>query len=308
MNRSWHILGAGAIGSLFAAKLQNAGEQVVLLDHHQTPESGRRSLTGEPPVGNFQFPVSLTTDTQPIDHLLVTTKSYAVIPALRSVTHRLSSGAQLVVMVNGMGIAEQCKALLPAFSLVLGSTTEGAFRENKHTIVHAGTGITHLGDYRTTPGVSRSHEQAAHPGWFAPWRSTGACEWDSNINDRLWLKLAINAAINPLTALHQCKNGELVRQPAYLAQVMSLCDEIQAVALAAGNTAWAKDLPARVIEVIERTANNRSSMLQDILAGRPTEINDITGWRVKRESALSVAKPTHSELLAKFSETYPNQG
>ena len=111
----------------------------------------------------------------------------------------------------------------------------------------------------------------------------------------LWRKLAINAAINPLTALLRCTNGELAGDPAD--RVRRLCTEISAVARAAGMGRAVESLENVVFEVIHNTADNRSSMLQDVEAGRPTEIDYITGWLVEQANRLGMDVPANAALL-----------
>jgi 2-dehydropantoate 2-reductase len=119
--------------------------------------------------------------------------------------------------------------------------------------------------------------------------------WDPAIGQSLWLKLAINCAINPLTALHRCRNGELAG-PALAPLLATLCEEIMQVSAAAGFGAVTGDLPAQVAAVVHATANNRSSMLQDVLAGRGTEIDYITGYLLGVASHHGIAVPENESL------------
>ncbi len=288
MTERWQVLGPGAIGSLFAAYLQRGGSHVVLLDHRNGEDTRRGvAIDGLEPTGHFEFPVSPVGAQQPITHLLVTTKAYTVLPAMQSVAHRLIEDSQVVVMVNGMGLDEAIRKAFPDLALAMGTTTEGAYRREDSTLCHAGSGSTRVG--RTdTPGVE--------PDWFDAFsRSVPDCRWEPDMGECLWRKLAINAAINPLTAVLGCNNGVLAGEPA--ARVRSLCSEITAVAEAAGMAHAVNDLEATVFEVIHSTASNRSSMLQDVEAGRPTEIDFITGWLVRQANHYGVATPQNAELL-----------
>jgi 2-dehydropantoate 2-reductase len=113
----------------------------------------------------------------------------------------------------------------------------------------------------------------------------------------LWTKLAVNAAINPLSAILGLPNGELLRLPGARAQLIAAAAEVGVVAQAAG-IALPVDPVARALQVAEATAPNRSSMLQDVEAGRRTEIEAITGAVVARAEALGVPVPVNRELLA----------
>ena len=120
--------------------------------------------------------------------------------------------------------------------------------------------------------------------------------WDPEIDQALWLKLAINCAINPLTALHGCLNGELA-QAGLSARVTTLCDEIIEISTAAGYAEVTADLHHQVARVIAATAANRSSMLQDVAAGRRTEIDYITGYLLRAAHRHGVAAPHNEALL-----------
>ena len=282
----WHVLGAGSVGSLFAAYLQRAGAGVTLLPR-QSADQGKRIIDNGPARGQYTFDRSAPCDQQPIELLLVTTKAYDVTEALQSVKHRLQHDCAIVLLVNGMGLqAELATVNLPG-KLYIATTTEGAYRESGGRLTHAGTGSTRVGRQGEAP-----------PGWFTLWQEAITdCHWDTDIESALWLKLAINCAINPLTALHNCYNGELGEAPALRAKVSELCAEIATVARAAGYDQLANGLEDQVFAVIRGTANNRSSMLQDLRAGRRTEIDYLTGYLVRLADELDIPVPMNLELL-----------
>lgn len=97
--------------------------------------------------------------------------------------------------------------------------------------------------------------------------------WHDTIRPQLWRKLAVNCVINPLTALWNCPNGELKNHPQ---EIATLCAEVASVIEREGLHTSAEDLRYYVEQVIESTAENISSMLQDIRALRHTEIDYIT--------------------------------
>ncbi len=264
----WHVLGAGAIGCLFASTLQRAGNTTTLL-LRQTSTAASTSVKVERDAvsSSVELPVSTASDQDHISHLLVTTKAQDVCGAVLSVAHRLDSSSQVLLLANGLGFAGELRSTLPTPEYFYGTTTEGAYRLGDRHIRHAGRGLTRIGH----PACKTP------PEWFKEWaEAVQPSLWDPEIDEALWLKLAINCAINPLTALHHCSNGELAAAP-IATQVDQLCTEIMAVSAAAGFAAVTADLPVQVAAVIRTTANNRSSMLQDVLAGRRTEIEYITG-------------------------------
>ena len=285
----WHILGAGAIGCLFAAKLQRGGVPVTLL--LRTSPAAATLPVVVASGGNsseLALPAAGVGDRGYIAQLLVTTKAPDVVTAVMSVSDRLDRNSRVVLLANGMGFAAELQRQLPGMDIYSGTTTEGAYRIGPQRVCHAGHGRTLVGQ----PGLTQP------PDWFAPWaEALGECCWEPNIEQALWEKLAVNCAINPLTALHRCNNGELLRNENLADEVDRLCGEISRVSDAAGFTAVSQALRGTVNRVITATADNRSSMLQDVLAGRPTEIDYITGHLVATARRYGVPVPCNEELL-----------
>src|SRR3990172_8290732 len=125
----------------------------------------------------------------------------------------------------------------------------------------------------------------------------------------VWGKLAINAGINPLTALLEVPNGELLVRPGARQLMRAAAQETAAVAAARGLQLPYPDVAARVEEVAQRTASNVSSMLQDIRRGAPTEIDAISGAVVRegeRHGALTPLNWTLWNLVrAKVNGSWP---
>ncbi|TCO76174.1 ketopantoate reductase family protein [Chromatocurvus halotolerans] len=283
--RDWHILGAGAIGTLFAHRLANAGCRVVLLSRGDA--EARRTLTLDSGglTRQHTFPMSPPGDPTPIPRLLVSTKAAAVDPAIHSICHRLQAHSTVLVLANGMGFASDLPLGLTAFR---GTTTDGAWRHPAGHTVQAGSGTTRIG----LPGVAM-----APPDWFRDsWGRLRDCQWDNAVETTLWRKLAINCVINPLTAAYRCRNGELA-SATYRPLLTTLCSEVSAACRAAGRDSVASSLREDVLAVIHSTAQNRSSMLQDVLGGRPTEIDFINGYLIGHPAVTGLELPLNRRLI-----------
>ncbi|WP_170287280.1 2-dehydropantoate 2-reductase [Halioglobus maricola] len=288
MPTSWHILGAGAIGCLFADALTAQGITTTLVLRDCAASAPLLTLERDGKTYNRQLASTPASAADQISRLLVTTKAYDVVSAIGSVRHRLALGADVVLLVNGLGYADQVAQIAPDITLYSATTTEGVFRRGPWDFCHAGQGVTLVG----------AMTASAPADWFTPWQNLGLkCRWTESIEPALWHKLAINCAINPLTAIHRCQNGALATRPELAAQVRQLCSEIARVSAAAGFESTANNIEHDAFTVIENTAENRSSMLQDTLADRPTEIDFITGHLVARADQLGVAAPLNSKLL-----------
>ena len=119
------------------------------------------------------------------------------------------------------------------------------------------------------------------------------------MTERLIEKVAINCCINPLTAVHRVKNGELISET-HGEQVTTVISEVSSVLDDLGYTTLSIELGQRVYEVMTDTAENRSSMLNDVMAGRRTEADAIVGWllrQTKRELPALTALATQLRAL-----------
>lgn len=279
------------MGCLFASQLASSGCGVTLL---LRTKPGKR--TGAIVVDNDgaskRVPVNLCQASQAaeIGHLLITTKAQNVVEAIESIAHRLGKNVPILLATNGMGYLDSVRSVLPDNPVYCCTTTEGAYRLGPLHICHAGRGQTYIG----------SPENWPQPQWLEDWQQSSLnTQWETRINHALWHKLAINCAINPLTALHGCLNGELARDETLMRGVSKLCDEIADVSLAAGFSNTAKTVHSDVAAVIAGTADNRSSMLQDVTAGRETEIEYITGHLLRIAQSVGLETPLNRQLFEK---------
>lgn len=268
---TWHILGAGSLGSLWAARLSRAGLPVrLILRNRQRLEAYRQAggltLIEARQAQQHAIPAELPQAHTPIHRLLLACKAYDAQQAVASIARRLAPGAELLLLQNGLGSQEAVARTLPAQRCLFVSSTEGAFRPADFQVVFAGQGQNWLGD---------PHDPQP-PAWLSELQHAGiAHQWSPDILARLWRKLALNCAINPLTVLYDCRNGELA---AHSLEVASLCSELVALLQGCGQAAAAEHLHEDVLRVIDATAANYSSMHQDVAQGRRTELSYLLGY------------------------------
>ncbi len=293
----WYILGAGSIGCLWGAHLAAAGKPVTLLLRDARTARELREAGGielEEAGSTRQIPVAgevASADGDPLYQVLVTVKAHHTIDALESLGQRIGADTRLVLLQNGMGVAEKILAGWPDMAVLVGSTTEGVWRPKRFRVCHAGHGRTWIGPYARPHGEQEGKRVVAS-------LQTGTLDlsWDHDIKTRLWNKLAVNCAINPLTALARCRNGDLAALSMGHRLMAGVCEEVQSV-LEAEAVPLLQPVLDTVLEVVAATADNRSSMLQDIEAGRTTEIDWINGYLEQRARKLGVETPLNRILL-----------
>jgi 2-dehydropantoate 2-reductase len=148
-----------------------------------------------------------------------------------------------------------------------------------------GTGPTHLGHHPRVEPLAALLRQAGF-----------AIEVTDDLQALIWTKLAINAGINPLTAILRVPNGVLNEIPHARSLMFAAATEVSKVAVSLGVRLPGEDIETTVGEVAIRTAKNHSSMLQDILRGAPTEIDAICGAVVHHADAQGIAAPVNWTL------------
>jgi 2-dehydropantoate 2-reductase len=197
---------------------------------------------------------------------LVLVKSWQTQRTAGMLAECLADDGVALTLQNGLGNLEVLRAALGSERAALGVTTMGATLIGPGAVRLGGSGPTYVAEH---PRLE------AHLGRL---RQAGfAVEVEEDLAAVQWGKLAVNAGINPLTALLRVANGALVEDDHARAILGEAAREAASVATALGVRLPYRDAGAQAEEVARRTAANRSSMLQDILRGAPTEIDAING-------------------------------
>lgn len=291
MSDTLHILGAGSLGLLWAARFARAGIDCRLIMRtseavDQWQARGSRLLLEQ---GEILQPLSVPAETAeapgPISHLIVATKAWAVADALDSIAPRLHNGSQLLLLQNGLGSQQAASRRFADQTVLYASVTDGAWKRADHHVVWAGSGQTQVGDPQQRP----------QPDWLGVLDQAGIdWEWQPDILSVLWMKLAVNCAINPLTVLHDCPNGEILRHAG--ADFATLVQELHALLTSQGISLTPAELEQRIRGVIEVTAANSSSMRQDVHARRRTEIDFILGYACRCARRANLLTPMLDSL------------
>jgi 2-dehydropantoate 2-reductase len=216
---------------------------------------------------------------------LVLVKSWQTSRAAQQLAQCLAPEGVALTLQNGLGNLEKLEAELGAERAALGVTTVGATLLGPGRVRAGGQGPTHLAAHPRLEPLAELLQEAGFE--VQPAEDLQALAWG---------KLAINAGINPLTALLEVPNGELLARPGARELMRAAAQETAAVAAARGVALPYLDAAARAEEVAQRTSANISSMLQDIRRGAPTEIDAINGAVVREGEAAGVATPLNWSL------------
>ncbi|WP_175700026.1 ketopantoate reductase family protein [Burkholderia ambifaria] len=300
------ILGAGAMGSLFGARLAEHGEAVTLIDvNDEHLDAIRRDGLridddrGERRIRTLQAvrpeaanAAAGAAPDAPFDLLIVFTKSLHTCAALEGVHALLTPRTSVLTLQNGLGNVEALNTYVPLERILVGVTTWPAdFAGAGHVRSH-GAGTIRM---MTADGAPRSFAAAVAD---ALSRAGLACSLDADVWAAIWEKVAFNAALNTLCAATGCTVDQLGRDPEGPRLALAIAAETAAVARAKGVAVDGERIARNVEHAIREHRGHRPSMLQDVLAGRRTEIGAINGQVVAAARETGVAVPHVETLLA----------
>ncbi|MFV1872526.1 MAG: ketopantoate reductase family protein [Oleiphilus sp.] len=314
---SVYILGAGAMGCLWASHLhlafsQSAQHSVQFLSTRKQPPSTINISLDSPFLSEQSktssrlklslacFPAAslLTASSNSPNIILVCTKSYDALTACLALKPFLNEQCYLVLFQNGLGSQNKIVECFANTAIFAAVSTEGVNRQADGTLVHAGKGLTRIGPLNEAAKRGSCYQQC-----LAALSQAGlTTERVDHIWQALWEKLAINCAINPFTAILDCPNGEITNSTLFKENWPALNVELTQMLNAAGVEIDRHQLEQKVYSVIHNTKTNISSMLQDIRASRKTEIDDMNGFAAEYLETKNSANIVNRYLRDKVSQ------
>lgn len=292
------VMGAGAVGCYYGGMLARAGHAVVLIGRQSHVAAiNRRGLDLE--TQSFRETVAVRASTDPAavagaELVLCSVKSTDTQSAAEAMAPHLAPDTLVLSLQNGVDNAERLAARLPQ---------------------RVAPAVVYVAADMGGPGHVRHHgrgELVVEPGLFDPARRQAFAaagiplEESTNVAGALWAKLVLNCAYNALSALTQQPYGVLWPFPGVQAVMSDAVNECLAVATAEGVT-----LPASCWEAVARIAatmpGQKSSTAQDLARGKPSEIDYLNGFILRRGEALGIPTPVNRVLhtLVKLREAYP---
>jgi 2-dehydropantoate 2-reductase len=285
------VLGAGAVGCFYGGMLARAGHKVTLIGRPVHVEVFRKSgLRFEGLQFDEQVAVEASTEAAAVRGarlVLFCVKSTDTEQAAAQIAPHLDADAIVVNLQNGVDNADRIEGKLRAARVACPVVTAAVY------VATEMKGPGHLKHHGRGDIVIGPHEQVK--AWF---ESAGVRTVVSdNIAGELWAKLVVNCAYNALSAITQLPYGKMIEGPGIRDTMRDLVEETLAVAKASG-VEMAPDMIARTYKIAEAMPTQYSSTAQDLARGKPTEIDHLNGFVVRRGEALGIATPANRALHA----------
>lgn len=310
------IIGAGSVGLGIAASLSVAGQRVTLLTRAQSVEAlAGLDITVSGLHGEHRLPAGVIAVADALrpppaaracDMLVVTTKAHDLAAALVPFAEAVQRPAAVLAMQNGLGASEAIRHAMgtdvPVYAsvMMIGLERQGL----AHVTIKAAASPILVGPLLGDDTERLERFVDAAQGGFLPIKR------DPGIRETILFKLLFNTCMNPTGALTGLTYGELVTNPNTLLLIERLAEETLAILdaqygyrPAASGSAYARDTLAPA--VLSRSAAHRSSMLQDMAAGRRTEIDVLNGAVARLGAQHAIPTPTHDAIIALISARAP---
>jgi 2-dehydropantoate 2-reductase len=290
------IIGPGAMGCLFAGALSRKGQEVWILDKDpkRASEINKEGLSCEGVSGSWKAMVKATVDPKDIndpDLAIICVKTYDTKSAAVSAKALLGPNTSVLTLQNGIGNIELISEVVGAEKVIGGVTNLGATLLGAGKVRHAGKGETVIGrlDGSITVDLRDIREVFNKCGFET--------RISRDIKNFLWSKLVINVGINALTAITRLNNGKLLDyEPSHKILKMAVNEAVKVAKRKRIKLSY-EDPLTKVEAVCEATANNVSSMLQDVLKKKRTEIDAINGVIIRYAEELGIPAPTNAMLV-----------
>ena len=272
------VIGPGAMGCLFAARLAKSGAAVTLVDHDAARAARLRKsgITVVSDKGEYKAtPTVATAAPDGQDLCIVLTKAYS------TTALALPHDTPILTLQNGLGNVETLCSLVGSAFVLAGATSEGATLLGEGHTRHAAPGVTVLGAWTTCP---------AEPALAALGQAGFDVQGTDAPGQAIWRKVVVNAGINPVTALLDVPNGRLPEIAEARMLMRDLVTEAAKVAATEGYR-FEQSLVEYTEQICRDSGPNISSMLQDVRAGKQTEIDALSGEIARRAECAGLPAP-----------------
>lgn len=302
------ILGAGAMGCIYGGFLAECAEnQVTLIDIREDHLAAiaSRGLIIETPEGrkiikNLRVALNVS-DFTPVDLLIVLVKAPDTEAAISRAAGLIKRDTMVLTLQNGLGNVEIISRAVGGRHVLAGVTSFGAFISGPGQVELKGRGEVIIGE----PAGGETARLFKLQDLFN--KSNLPAKITANVLGAVWAKLIVNVGINAIASILGCPNGRLLENPEALALAEAAVNEAARVARARGIGLETPDPWAHTKSVIQNTGENICSMLQDVLAKRPTEIEVMNAAVARAGRELGLVTPVNdilSRLIRAIEKNY----
>ncbi|MFW9962649.1 MAG: ketopantoate reductase family protein [Candidatus Sifarchaeia archaeon] len=291
------VVGSGAIGSLYGAFLSRLEETEVILIGRNPHVSAIQSkgLLIKGVLGEHFFKLKAMKHASEVDKadlVIITTKTYDTLIAAKSAKHLIDGGASILLIQNGLGTEELVAKALDTTKVLRATTCMGALRTSPGVVTATGYGLTEIGsrypeNYELVENLTAMLKQVGFD-----------VRSSDNIEGVVWTKTLVNCGINPVGALTGLSNGEVYKNKALRSLIVRLVEEAVKVVKALGIELTTEDPVRYALGTAKATGNNINSMLQDLRAGKRTEIDAITGEIIRLAKQYGIETPSNEAVYA----------
>lgn len=307
------IVGGGAIGRLFGVYCSKGGHQVTIVEPRSDVvqainENGlaMMELGASSPDSLPHYTASAVDDAAAItecDLVLLAVKSFDTLQAIKQAAHLITENSPVISLQTGLGNIEIMERVVDRRHIIGGFTFMAATALSPGVVRHGGTGKTYIGELeeRLSERVTALAEVFTKCGI--------PCTPVKRIIGRLWCKVIVYSAINALSSVLRVKNGQLLEQMESVTLLKRLIDEGKKIALANAVDLVFPDLYELLFEACKKTSGNLSSMLQDVLNHKDTEINAQCGALAAFGKESGINAPTQETMteLVKLIEKHQSR-
>jgi len=294
------IVGAGAIGRIFGVYLSRQNHSVIFIEKKEEVveainHQGLGFMAyGAEEMGEVVYtPAEAVSDAKLVEQcnfILLTVKSFDTLSAIRPVEHLISEQSPLLSLQTGLGNLETMEKVVGPESIIGGFTFMAGTSLDPGVVRHGGSGKTYIGELDGTESertrmISTTLTECGLE-----------CELCQRIIGRLWCKVIIYSAINPLSSILRVKNGQLLENMESIELMKRLVDEGINVAQAHSIDLVYPNLYELLFDSCNNTRDNLSSMLQDIINGNRTEIEALNETITRYGDEKGISTSTHKTV------------
>jgi 2-dehydropantoate 2-reductase len=294
------IIGPGAMGSLLAAHLKRTKNEVWILDKwNERAEKIRKGGVRVEGLSRISAKVNASIETKEIGHsdlVILCVKSYDTEEAIKKAVDLIKDDTYILTLQNGLGNIQILDEVFGEDRVMAGVTQQAATLLGTGLVRHTGKGPTIIGRVNKYPiGKARILYHVLNQAGISTRTS-------KDINSVIWSKLIINVGINALTAILRLKNGLLLEYPDGREIMRQAVTEAARIAKRKRIKLNYDDPIQKVESVCRTTSANLSSMLQDVLNKKQTEVDYINGAIVRQGKSLGIKTPVN-EILTNLVKT-----